>query len=273
MKTITLVTVISWVAVEHSRNQPNQQEFFSGSSDKPMQKPKWDNQKQRNKGQRNGKKHNRPGPSDRNDSDKRIENLEKMLEKLQASMKPQSAHLTTESKIKTIISESDTLMVKEDMIFMVNYGNKIYLDSGVGQFVVNNVRYLSNCMAINHQINTYGSTISITHQGIFMFKGIKISPVYYAPRGPVNLLSVSQLLDHKIKPVVQKDCSLLKQGQTIVADFKREGNMLVSKLKANKTFFTNSYERDCHTILGHPSDSYLKHLLDKNQINADFTAS
>ncbi|MBW0519744.1 hypothetical protein O181_059459 [Austropuccinia psidii MF-1] len=196
-----------------------------------------------------------------------------MLEKLQASMKPQSAHLTAESNIKSIISDSDAFMVKEDMIFMVNDGNKIYLDSGVGQFAVNNLRYLSNFMAINHQINTYGSTISITHEVIFMFKGIKISPVYYAPRCPVNMLSVSQLLDHKIKPVVKKDCFLLKQGKTIVADFKRDGNLLVSKLEANKTFFTNRYERDCHTILGHPSDSYLKHLLDKNQINANFTAS
>ncbi|MBW0535214.1 hypothetical protein O181_074929 [Austropuccinia psidii MF-1] len=88
IKPFTPAAVISWVAIEHSRCQPNEQALFAGSSNKPMQKTKWDNQKQRNKGRRSGKKHEKPGPSDKNDSDKRMENIEKMLEKLQASMKP-----------------------------------------------------------------------------------------------------------------------------------------------------------------------------------------
>ncbi|MBW0542686.1 hypothetical protein O181_082401 [Austropuccinia psidii MF-1] len=271
IKPFTPAAVISRVAIEHSRRQPNEQALFAGSSNKPMQKIKLDDQKQRRR--RNGKKYDRPGPSDKHDSDKRMENIERMLEKLQASMKPQSAHLTTESNIKTVSSDSDAFMVKEDMIFTVNDSNKIYLDSGAGKSVVNNLRYLSNCIAISHQINTYGNSVPITHQGTLTFKGIKISPVYYAPKGPVNLLSVSQLLDHNIKPVVKKDCFLLKQGQTIVAAFKREGNLFVSKLDVSNAFFTNSDERDWHSILGHPSDSYVKHLLVKNQIKGYFTTA
>ncbi|MBW0553555.1 hypothetical protein O181_093270, partial [Austropuccinia psidii MF-1] len=263
---------ISRVAIEHSRRQPNEQAFF-GSSNKSIQKTKWDDQRQRNKGQRHGKKHEKPGPSDKNDSEKRIENIEKMLEKLQASMKPQSAHLLTEPNAKTVSSDSDAFMIKEDMIFTVNDSNKIYLDLGASKSVVNNLRYLSNCTVINHQINTYGSTVPITHQGTLMFKGIKISPVYYAPSGPVNLLSVSQLLDHNIKPVVKKDCFLLKQGQNIVAAFKREGNLFVSKLEVNKVFFSKSDGKDWHSILDHPSNSYVKYLLDKNQIKGNFMAS
>ncbi|MBW0531098.1 hypothetical protein O181_070813 [Austropuccinia psidii MF-1] len=273
IKPFTPAAVISWVAIEHSRLQPNEQALFAGPSNKPMQKTKWDNQKQRNRGQRSGKKHDKPGTSDKNDSDKRMENIEKMLEKLQASMKPQSAHLTTESNIKTVSSDSDAFMVKEDMIFTVNNSNKIYLYSGVGKSVVNNLRYLSNCIAINHQINTYGNTVPITHQGTLMFKGIKISPAFYAPKGPVNLLLVSQLLDHNIKPVVKKDCFLLKQGQTIVAAFKREGNLFVSKLEVSEAFFTNNDGRDWHSIWGHPSDSYVKYLLEKNKIKGNFTNS
>ncbi|MBW0507980.1 hypothetical protein O181_047695 [Austropuccinia psidii MF-1] len=103
IKPFTPVAVISQVAIEHSRRQPNEQALFAGSSSKPIQKTKWDYQEERNKGQRNERKYDKPVPCDKNDSDKRIENIEKMLQKLQALMKPQSAHLTAESKIKTIV--------------------------------------------------------------------------------------------------------------------------------------------------------------------------
>ncbi|MBW0520275.1 hypothetical protein O181_059990 [Austropuccinia psidii MF-1] len=188
IKPFTPAAVISEVAIEHSRRQPNEQALFIGSSNK-NQKNKWEDQKQRNKGWRNGKKFDRPPMnSGKADLDKRIENLEKMIEKLQASMKPQSAHLATEKINDTISSDSDAFIVKEEAIYSSDDGNKIYLDSGEGKSVVNNMKYLSDPVAINHQINTYGNAVPITHQGTLIFKGIKISPVYYAPSGPVNLL-------------------------------------------------------------------------------------
>ncbi|MBW0533910.1 hypothetical protein O181_073625, partial [Austropuccinia psidii MF-1] len=158
-----------------------------------------------------------------------------------------SSHLIAESNVKTVSSDSDAFMIKEDMIFTVNNSNKIYLDLGAGKLVVNNLRYLSNCLAINHHINTYGSTVSITHQGTLTFKGINISPVYYALSGPVNLLLVSQLLYHNIKPVIKKDCFLLKQGQTILAAFNREGNLFVSKLEVNKVCQLAKIKNQPHT--------------------------
>ncbi|MBW0535127.1 hypothetical protein O181_074842 [Austropuccinia psidii MF-1] len=119
----------------------------------------------------------------------------------------------------TISSDSDAFIVKEEAIYSAYDGNKIYLDSGAGKSVVNNMKYLSDPVVINHQINTYGNALPITHQGTLIVKGIKISPVYYAPSGPVNL---SQLLDHGIQPVIKNSCFLLKKEQTIVAAFKRE---------------------------------------------------
>ncbi|MBW0480305.1 hypothetical protein O181_020020 [Austropuccinia psidii MF-1] len=196
-----------------------------------------------------------------------------MIEKLQASMKPQSAHLATEKINDTISSYSDAFIVEEEAIYSADDGNRSYLDSGAGKSVVNNMKYLSDPVIINHQINTYGSAVPITHQGTLIFKGIRISPVYYAPSGPVNLLSVSQLLDHGIQPVIKNDCFLLKKEQTIVAAFKREGNLFVSKLEVNKTFFTSNNDRDWHAVLGHPSDRYLKHLMTTNQTKGNFLLS
>ncbi|MBW0516787.1 hypothetical protein O181_056502 [Austropuccinia psidii MF-1] len=50
IKPFTPAAAISRVAIEHFRHQPNEQALFAGSSNKPMQKIKWDDQKQRNKG-------------------------------------------------------------------------------------------------------------------------------------------------------------------------------------------------------------------------------
>ncbi|MBW0543292.1 hypothetical protein O181_083007 [Austropuccinia psidii MF-1] len=273
IKPFTPAAVISRVSIEHSRRKPNEQALFVGSSNK-HQKNKWEDQKPRNKGGRNGKRIDRPPVhSGKSDSDKRIENLERMIEKMQASMKPQSAHLATEKINDTISSDSDAFIVKEEAIYSVDDGNKIYLDSGAGKSVFNHLKYLSDPVIINHQINTYGNTVPITHQGTLICKGIKISPVYYAPSGPVNLLSVSQLLDHGIRPVIKNDCFLLKKEQTIVAAFKREGNLFVSKLEAHKTFFTSNNDRDWHVFLGHPSDRYLKHLTTTNQIKGNILLS
>ncbi|MBW0461712.1 hypothetical protein O181_001427 [Austropuccinia psidii MF-1] len=194
-----------------------------------------EDKKQRNKGRKNGKKIDRPPVNNgKTDSDKRFKNLEKMIEKLQASMKPQSEHLATEKINDTISSDSNAFIVQEEAIYSADDGNKIYLDSGAG---------------------------------------IKIIPVYYAPSGPVNLLSVSQLLDHGIQPVIKNDCFLLKKEQTIVAAFKREGNLFVSKIEVNKTFFTSNNDRDWHAILGHPSNRYLKHLMTTNQIKGKILLS
>ncbi|MBW0479133.1 hypothetical protein O181_018848 [Austropuccinia psidii MF-1] len=49
--------------------------------------------------------------------------------------------------------------------------------------------------------------------------------------------------------------------------------MFVRKIEASKEFFTNGNEKDWNSILGHPSDNYLRHMLDKSQIKANFVSS
>ncbi|MBW0467794.1 hypothetical protein O181_007509 [Austropuccinia psidii MF-1] len=97
-----------------------------------------------------------------------------------------------------------------------------------------------------------------------------IHPVYFAPNGPVNLLSVSQLLDHGIKPVIKDNLFLLKRGKSILAYLKQEGNLFASKIQSDRTYFKKTEIKDWHTILGHPSNSYLKQLLKDGKIKGQF---
>ncbi|MBW0509436.1 hypothetical protein O181_049151 [Austropuccinia psidii MF-1] len=142
-----------------------------------------------------------------------------MIAKLQASMKTQSVHMITEPE-KALSSGSDVFVIQEDTIFSIDEGNKIYLDSGAGKSVVNRLDILTNITPVQQKINTYGNSVAITHQGTLTFKSITIHPVYFAPNGPVSLLSVSQLLDHGIKPTIKNNVFLLKKGNSILASFK-----------------------------------------------------
>ncbi|MBW0515195.1 hypothetical protein O181_054910 [Austropuccinia psidii MF-1] len=175
--------------------------------------------------------------------------------------------LQLKQKNQLISSDSYAFIVKEDESFSLKNRNRIHIDSGSCKSVVNYLKYLNNPVDISHRINTYGTTFLITHQGTLFLKGIKISPVYYTPRGLVNLLSVSQLFDHNIRSVIKNDWFILKKGQTNIAAFKREGNLFV-----RKTIFTNRNEKDWHAILGHLSDNYVRKLLDKNQIKGNFVS-
>ncbi|MBW0585954.1 hypothetical protein O181_125669, partial [Austropuccinia psidii MF-1] len=76
---------------------------------------------------------------------------------------------------------------------------------------------------------------------------------YYAPNGPVNLLSVSKLLDNGIKPVLKNNNFLLK--------------------KASFQAFVATDNKDWHTLLGHPSDSYLNQLLKEGKISGKLLSS
>ncbi|MBW0478627.1 hypothetical protein O181_018342 [Austropuccinia psidii MF-1] len=126
---------------------------------------------------------------------------------------------------------------------------------------------------MRQKINTYGNSVSITHQGTLTFKSITIHPVYFSPNGPVSLLSVSQLLDHGIKPIIKDNVFLLKKGNSILASFKQEGNLFANKIQSEKNYLTNTEVKDWHTILGHPSDSYLKHLFKEGKIKGEFKPS
>ncbi|MBW0537300.1 hypothetical protein O181_077015 [Austropuccinia psidii MF-1] len=266
----TMSTVVNRVSIEHSQQQQsNDQALFVGnSSNKYQQKPRQNELKTKGKNQRNVKKFDRSTRNQydqsKTDSDKRLESLEKMISRLQETINNQSVHLATEDNNAQINSDSNTFMIKEKDGILSTDESKIYLDSGAGKSVVNDLSLLTNVVKVNHQIDAYGSSVQISHQGTLNFKTISINPVYYAPNGPVTLLSVSQLLDNDIKPVVKNKTFLPKKGDTIVATFKREGKLFTSKISLSQTFITTD-RKDWHTLLGHPSDSYINHLIKKKE--------
>ncbi|MBW0509171.1 hypothetical protein O181_048886 [Austropuccinia psidii MF-1] len=113
-------------------------------------------------------------------------------------------------------------------------------------------------MEINHQINACRNPVRISHQGTFKSQKLSIHPVYYAPNGPVNLLSVSQMLDNGIRPLLQNNSFLLKKGDTIMATFKIDGNLFASMIKENPTQTSNTLADEGSEILIQPIDHDLK---------------
>ncbi|MBW0470027.1 hypothetical protein O181_009742 [Austropuccinia psidii MF-1] len=266
----TLSSVVNRVAIEHLRRQQSGEQtlFTNPPNQPPKHNPKG---KGRKMGRKSKKTRTALQENGKTDSDKRFGNLENMIAKLQASMRNQSAHMIIEPENKTLSSDSDVFVVQDSPVFSIDDGNKIYLDSGAGKSVVNRLNLLTNVTPVQQKINTYGNSVAITHQGTLKFKSMTIHPIYFAPNGPVNLLSVSQLLDHGIKPVIKDNLFLLKWGNSILASFKQEGNLFASKIQSDRNYFTNTEVKDWHMILGHPRNSYLKQLFKDGKIKGQFT--
>ncbi|PLW06547.1 hypothetical protein PCASD_24311 [Puccinia coronata f. sp. avenae] len=109
-----------------------------------------------------------------------------------------------------------------------------------------NFELLQDPTPINKSMNTYSGQINITHVGKLNLGGTLIYPVYYAPNGPRNLISSSQLEDH----------GNLYMGQ-------------LSEIKTANWLMTVSEphpDTDYHIALGHPSDEYLRQFLKLHNI-------
>ncbi|MBW0512680.1 hypothetical protein O181_052395 [Austropuccinia psidii MF-1] len=103
--------------------------------------------------------------------------------------------------------------------------------------------------------------------------GYHISPVLYVPTGPVNLISVSQLVDHGIKPHYKNDTFLIKRGSSIDAAFTWDGNPYLNQHWSQVNLAHPHEEKDWNTLMRHPSDRYLEGLLTQLGINERFTSS
>ncbi|MBW0512162.1 hypothetical protein O181_051877 [Austropuccinia psidii MF-1] len=99
------------------------------------------------------------------------------------------------------------------------------------------------------------------------------SPVSFAPKGPVNLISVSQLVNHGIRPHYKNDNFLIKQGNSIAATFTRDGNFYSNQNQYQVNLADGIQGRDWNTLMGHPNDKYLETLLTKLCISEPFTLS
>jgi hypothetical protein len=72
----------------------------------------------------------------------------------------------------------------------------LIFDSGATKTTVCNYDLLIDPTPVTKAMNTYSGRINITHVGKMNLSGTIIHPVYYAPNGPRNLISLSQLKDH-----------------------------------------------------------------------------
>ncbi|MBW0500504.1 hypothetical protein O181_040219 [Austropuccinia psidii MF-1] len=274
-----LNTLINCVAVKHCcRGSPVDQALLADKS-RPQEQPKPPNHgglrgKGRGafKGQRKGNDSSKEeGPL------KRLEKLKKALARLQAG--------TTSSKLNTVSKgndESGELHQSDCDVYIIGHilsteswdQDTIYLDSGAGKSVVNDVRYLMNTVKVNKQVNTFSEPVKITHEGTLVFKGIHISPVYFAPKGPLNLLSVSQLVDNGCKPMYKGESSMIMMKNWVINEFVRCGNLFVTRLHQPSVYSTEilGSNKDWHNILGHPSDSYIEHLIQSKKISGSITS-
>ncbi|MBW0548151.1 hypothetical protein O181_087866, partial [Austropuccinia psidii MF-1] len=278
IKPFELTTVMNRVAVEHSQRGPAQEQALAVDKQKQADQSKPPTQGV-HQGRVQGKGKTQTNPRNEEDSIRRLERLEKLFAKIDEKQN-NNVNVVSESNkdpdAAPHSSDSDAFFL-EDEVLNIGSGlqNQVYLDSGAGRSVVNNLSLLANIIKVNKQVNTYSDPVSITHQGTLSFQGIDISPVYYAPKGKVNLLSVSQVIDHGLKPALKGNSFLIMQGNCIVATFNKSGNLFASKIVSQfaYSFDTPTVKQDWHTILGHPSDTYIKKLINNKAISGQFTSS
>lgn len=80
---------------------------------------------------------------------------------------------------------------------------ELIYDSGATKSIMCNFGLLMNPKRCEQPMNTYRGQITVTHVGTLSLGPISIFPVYFAPNGPRNLVSASQLKDHGLKVIHQ----------------------------------------------------------------------
>ncbi|MBW0524453.1 hypothetical protein O181_064168 [Austropuccinia psidii MF-1] len=263
----------------NNRNQGSQgnQKKPSGSNKSPATSNQSENENKRL--QNNRKKRRDKTGNQRESVSKRLEKLEKLLlnNTLTTSANVVTSTTGTDLKIEKDhgSSDSDAYYILSEGIFATEYQDRqtLYLDTGCGRSVVNNLALLSNVTKVNKNIKTFGSPVQVTHQGTLNMFGYHISPVSYAPTGPVNLILVSQLVDHGIKPHYKNDTFLIKRGSSVVAAFTRDGNLYSNRHQSQVNLAHCTEAKDWHTLMGHPSCRCLERLLTQLGINEQFTSS
>ncbi|PLW36380.1 hypothetical protein PCANC_16187 [Puccinia coronata f. sp. avenae] len=148
----------------------------------------------------------------------------------------------------------------------------LIFDSGASKSTLCDYHLLVDPKPVTKAINTYSGSISITHVGKFNLGGTLIYPVYFAPNGPRNLISASQLEDHGLRVIFKNRLILVRLGQKVIYRFPRVGNLYQGlapqTISANYVLNVSdpSPDLDYHILLGHPLDEYLRQFLKLNHI-------
>ncbi|PLW32187.1 hypothetical protein PCASD_21681 [Puccinia coronata f. sp. avenae] len=142
----------------------------------------------------------------------------------------------------------------------------LILDSAASKSTLCDLKLLLDPKPVVKAVNTYSGSIRITHVGKFNLGGVLIYPVFYAPNGPRNLISMSQLEDHGLRSVVKNRLILIRLGEKVVYRFPQVGSLYQGAApRPSINYAMNVSEPDpsldYHILLGHPSDEYLQQFL------------
>ncbi|MBW0547744.1 hypothetical protein O181_087459 [Austropuccinia psidii MF-1] len=148
-----------------------------------------------------------------------------------------------------------------------NKSNQTFiLDTGASTTTISNFELLIDRKPSKMLVKTFSGSASITHTGKLNLNGTIIQPVFYAPNGNTNLISLSQLEDQGIRVFHKNQKLILKSSERIVMEFPRKGKLYISCIKPSINHVEISSKKDWHILLGHPSDEYLKKFLKYNNM-------
>ncbi|MBW0466620.1 hypothetical protein O181_006335 [Austropuccinia psidii MF-1] len=140
------------------------------------------------------------------------------------------------------------------------------LDTGASTTTISNLELLIDPKPTEMLIKTFSGSASINHTGQLNLNGTIIQPVFYAPNGNTNLISLSQLEDQGIRVFHNNQKLILKSGEKIVMQFPRKGKLCISRTKPLINHGEISPKKDWHILLGHPSNKYLRKFLKYNNM-------
>jgi hypothetical protein len=149
-----------------------------------------------------------------------------MLKKLQVNA-------VEEDKDKALSEEIDAIdechpdntgffVEDEDLLQVISAdltGTCLILDTGASKSTVSNASLLHDMKPVTKHMKTYSGAINITHVGSMRFGIYTLFPVYYAPAGKCNLISVSQLEDNGFWVYHKNKMFLVYMGTRMVKRF------------------------------------------------------
>ncbi|MBW0521087.1 hypothetical protein O181_060802 [Austropuccinia psidii MF-1] len=166
-KPFELSTIMDRVLIEHTRRESshNQELLFDKNKQSESAKSKGKNKseggrqktgfKDRNKGKSNNQGTVK-NPTQEQDTNKRFELIEQLLEKLQSNTLSTSVNAASESReiIRPSGSDSNAFIFdKVNAMIGKNHQGLIYLDSGAGSTVVNDLSFLETPTPVTKRIN------------------------------------------------------------------------------------------------------------------------
>ncbi|MBW0485290.1 hypothetical protein O181_025005 [Austropuccinia psidii MF-1] len=245
IKPFELNSVLDRVAVEHCCQGPALD--LSLAVDNKQKEPeqskssKQGGSQKKNRGVNRGRGKDRTNanPKRNEESLKRLDLLEKQFAKLKFNAKNSNVNVINEAHKETPEDfqhpDSDAY-VTTDKVLTLGSGvpDQIYLDSGAGQSVVNNLTFLTNMSQVKKQVNTYADPPVLKGSDLLIKQDKKIMSVFH---------QLGNLFATKI------------QSQSVFS---------MGNVKDRK---------DWHAVLGHPSDKYIKKLFYNKKLSGSFISS